>query len=111
MTNTDLADRIEALDGECREVDALIHESLGNNVEHSTVQWHDENETPSYTASQDAAMTLVPDGVVGIFFEEKAYGIACTLAGHETTIAGASECSGHALALCAAALRARKENQ
>lgn len=47
-----LADRVEALDGPDREVDRLIMSAMG---------WI--GATPAFTASIDAALTLVPEGV------------------------------------------------
>ncbi|CAB4120787.1 hypothetical protein UFOVP5_24 [uncultured Caudovirales phage] len=53
-----LPHRIEAAEGADRALDADIHESLGNVVDAATVQWHSADETPFYTASLDAALTL-----------------------------------------------------
>jgi hypothetical protein len=49
--------KLEALDGPDRELDAEIA-----GTDPTTVHWHDEDETPRYTASIDAAVTLIPEG-------------------------------------------------
>lgn len=53
-TLTELATRIEQAEGPSRELDAKIHHAIGRRDQ----QWAD---APAYTASLDAAMTLVPD--------------------------------------------------
>lgn len=74
-----LADRVEALTGPDREVDADIAVAISNDpaawvvrdipsaiFTHKPGWWRDRDDkshsAPSYTASLDAAMTLVPDG-------------------------------------------------
>ena len=53
----ELIARLEAATGPDRELDAAI---AGTDA--ATAQWHSEDETPFYTASIDAALTLVPVG-------------------------------------------------
>lgn len=52
----DLIARLEAATGPDRELDAEI---AGTDA--TTVQWHSEEETPRFTASIDAALTLAED--------------------------------------------------
>lgn len=137
MTDTTkLAERIEALEGPCRETDAEIYSALfPEKVPSPIVQsgygwrfdgqgwWCETGEDaraprnsiypPDYTASLDAAMTLVPEGLrwcvddigkpqgVHSFIEDIADfsdDAACYKANASTP----------ALALCAAALRAQE---
>ena len=96
---TKLADKIEALEGPDRETDHAIHYALGLS-----------GGSKFYTASLDAAMTLVPEQAVWLV----------RWAGEENE-AGATVGEGEdyykaigktpALALCAAALRAREANR
>jgi len=72
---TDLIEKLEALDGPSREVDAEIAKAVGWTVETYTGErsrtrrkaWRDADgdrrmRTPDFTASIDAALTLVPEG-------------------------------------------------
>lgn len=106
---TNLIARIESADGPDRELDVAIHESIGNVVDRGCpADWHSEDETPRYTASVDAALTLVPEdwhtqlsGVNGSW---------CAVLTH-TPFNSCGEvstfCRTPALALAAAALKAR----
>ena len=116
---TELADRVEALEGPCREVDALIWDALGLVSESHCRLWcRMDGRTdvtramflaawsPEYTASLDAAMALVPvqsldkvtiqtfggPGPMALVYPNERFCSAAT----------------PALALCAAALRARE---
>jgi hypothetical protein len=76
-TLTDLAERVEKLTGPCRETDGLIFKALEQREEDMWTTfgddevWHRQDPQdhcafdapPAYTASLDAAMTLVPEGV------------------------------------------------
>jgi len=98
----DLADKIEALEGPSREVDAEIERELAIGC-----QW----TTPArYTASSDAAMTLVPEWYVAIHKWVYPDHASVAIFGDED---GDNLYRGRgrteALALCAAALRARQE--
>lgn len=129
----DLIKRIEAAEGPSRELDAKIWEYLGlapeyDNLKNNYGCWHYRGEgryhfaddsswgrnkyAPEFTSSIDAAMTLVPKGwivkeyttsklIPHTFEVSKGVGIG-GFVGH----------SDHsmALALCAAALRARSAN-
>ena len=55
--NSDLISRLEAATGPGRELDAEIA-----GTETATVHWHDDEETPRYTTSIDAALTLKKPG-------------------------------------------------
>lgn len=111
----ELAERVEAASGPDRELDALIHEVFGLPFEMEywseadTTPQRNLSKVPHYTASLDAAMTLVPDGWNwGVWMrhdwrEQNAQvwhpaRDASTLHGYAAT---------PALALCAASLRAR----
>ena len=109
----ELIARLEAAAGPDRELDAAIAGTDPN-----TVQWHSEDETPRYTASIDAALTLVPEGLdaPGSFKIERFYlgnGIeknrACVWdgLGSFSSLDTASEGATPALAICIAALKAR----
>ena len=114
----DLADKIEAAEGPDRELDkrivlALYPEAIvdfycqGDDepvVFHAEPLVRQKGELPTYTASLDAAMTLVPEGMkwsVSTFRPKR----ATAQVSNRCRIAATP-----ALALCAAALRARKEN-
>lgn len=125
MTDS-LPDRIERAEGPCRELDAEIAAAVGvkhgpdsgwcNN--HNGDYWTVDESAPAYTASLDAATTLVPEGC-GWFAawgqtspSEPMGGAIITahakFAGYDVAndpIAEA-EAATPALALCAAALRA-----
>lgn len=107
-----LAERVEALTGPDREVDALIA-----GTEAATAIWHSEDETPLYTASLDAAMTLVPEGwYVHRLHQWVAdnFTWSCDLAKKDMRLArpvSVEDCATPALALCAAALRARAHTE
>lgn len=110
-----LAARVEALTGPCRETDAAIvlaicpGAEVGSYGDCEYVVFHAEairisnkQTLPAYTASLDAAMTLVPEGC-GVRLLISQDGIASALAGDN---ANASTTNTAALALTAASLRA-----
>lgn len=130
-----LADKLEKANGPSRELDALIHAAVtgkdviydGGERPHSAVivgseTWANrdgsENATvegyaPAYTASIDAALTLVPEGFSGsVYFGAGPLQVAnvnCHICGPDVNVS--EDHTGIAptspLALCAAALRAR----
>jgi hypothetical protein len=136
MTLNTLADRVEKLAGPDREVDAMIavaldlegegmnprrfrllHTDYGGNNSYAAIGKH-HPRLPAYTASLDAAMTLVPVGWTYINLEICARGTdeqhcRCSVERE----AGDDEERVHAyaatpaLALVAAALRARSEGE
>lgn len=57
MTTPSLIERLEALESPCRECDALLHHARLNGIGTGYA-----SNAPAYTASLDAAMTLVPEG-------------------------------------------------
>ena len=95
---TDLATRIEQAEGPSRELDAEIATIFGWTPAHDLV-------CPAYTASLDAAMTLVPDGtnVHAVILDKGLTRIEL----NGTTKYLKVDAATPALALCAAALRAR----
>lgn len=75
MTLIELAERVEAAAGEDRRLDAIIAKLVGfwpkglrRDIDYEWVRWipnkplDEPIEAPAYTASIDAAMTLVPEG-------------------------------------------------
>lgn len=114
-----LAEQCEKATGPDRELDALIHVALGragSNIVALKTGWcagsdSDLNpiRSPAYTASIDAALTLVPDGwmllAISDFMFDGMNG--ARLVDCEDNSAESFGTSNNALALCAAALRAR----
>lgn len=123
-----LAERVEALTGPCRETDVMIELAVGKNgpaiqeimagSPHNTI---DEvakaadrdvsimfHRVPRYTASLDAAMTLVPAGQD--WMVDNFDGLAARMCSASVFNAKADDFGAFAatpaLALCAAALRA-----
>ena len=100
MRLSELADRVEALTGPCRETDADICEALGRQVDRGCpIEWHSDEETPRYTASIDTATLLLaelsPQAQIAAFVH------ALAVAGEKGDLA-----THLPLALVAAALRA-----
>lgn len=113
-----LAARCEAATGADRELDIRIGWELdGEGYSDADVQYVVENKhaaavTP-YTASLDAAMTLVPEGRYwSVCNESQLAGKAEAEVGHHEKhgMALVAWCATPALALCAAALSARAES-
>jgi len=115
-----LAERCEAAAGPCEELDADIALAAGwkhrsGKDWHLVLPW----ERPCYTASIDAAMTLVPEewtawGVWSRRRKTKFYAVLSRLRDNfegnelgEEEDAESKRCATPALALCAASLRAR----
>ena len=96
----DLIARVEAAQGPDRELDAEIH-ALGLTVDSRLVI------PRAYTASLDAAAALVPDG--GDWSRHRGVNGQMTMQvwGPDAMWPGLSQAATPALALCAAALRAR----
>lgn len=125
----DLADRVEALEGPDREVDALIASIVRlervphwarnwagewRGTEHGSVVLMEANGSPGphfmareYTTSLDSAMSLVPEGYALGFKRapcQRSHAMLATI-GYEVNASGATP----ALALTAACLRARAQ--
>jgi len=108
----DLADRVEKLEGPCRETDLAIVEAVKAGMRHP---WF--IAPPSFTASLDAAMKLVPKGwasvQVGRTDDGLSYAGVAGNDGHmmaedpDEFYAGCDSAATPALALCCAALRGR----
>lgn len=63
MDLLNLAERVEALDGPCRETDALVYVAVTEDVDFEdalAINGEVGTWVPEYTASIDIAMTLVP---------------------------------------------------
>jgi hypothetical protein len=113
-----LAERCEAAEGPDRELDALIHipecrEGQGLRVSGGDVSWLIEGRVrawgghiPAYTASLDAAKTLVPEEHVWAV-EHAPDGNGAWCYDKEVRFPGPSLATTPALALAAAALKAR----
>jgi hypothetical protein len=111
----------EAAEGPDRELDAEIMRLFTNSVESDDGDWwygpHDEmpRKVPAFTASIDAALTLVPEGWKWSLHSADDHSVPCAYCVPNmgrlpwpewvTDILATSP----ALALCAAALRARAE--
>jgi hypothetical protein len=105
-----LADEIERLDGPSREMDGTIYVAIYGPDKRMVCGDATADDVPAYTASLDAALTLMPEGSpmelhirsnmtdAYVWPDDREDGIR----GHAAT---------PSLALCAAALRARSENQ
>lgn len=115
-TLTELADRVEALSGPCRTTDALIAEAVGAKHgpdggwcnDDNGDYWTTDECADLYTASMDAAMSLLPEGWF-LELEQHSASWTASLASHlwfddrrETVDGGAAT---PALALTAASLR------
>lgn len=114
----ELAERCKKATGPDRELDAEIAKSLGwPNVRYYSANggiFSKENDemrpVPEWTASIDAALTLVPEGwaVLLAFSEQRSVcDVHTNPLGQEGTWPAHSTAATPALALCAAALKAR----
>lgn len=111
MTLEQIAEKVEALDAPNYAIEAEISEAIW------LVKWGKRKpkdiRVPNYTASLDAAMSLVPEGALwavancGIECKEPEFSKASAACGHPDQPTEPVEASTPALALCAAALRAR----
>ena len=114
MDNQKLSARVEALEGPERGIDAQIHFAVREGIGCGMAQ-----DAPRYTASLDAAMSLVPQGcgwIAGwgqVLPDEPMGGAHITahsvFAGYDVAndVIAEGEAVTPALALCAAALKAR----
>ena len=114
MQNDELIARLEAATGPCRELDAAIAEAIGHTVKYDKDHPRDTTPyyqpvpdyswqpVPTYSASIDAALTLVPSTMNATIDTRKP--AAATLGG-EWVYAPTP-----ALAICIAALKARSHD-
>lgn len=102
MTLDDLIARVEAADGPDRELDAEIGRIAAERFL-GYIPPEPQRGCIRYTASLDAAMTLRPEGAVWKVEDHPVYGISAVVQDQQ------SYAATPALALTAAALRARKE--
>lgn len=121
-----LSERVQRLEGPDREIEEAIYESLGN-CNHKRYECYrvqgDSGQTcldcgkdlygadraPRYTADLNAAMSLVPEGW-GVMLHVSENGLhsnVCLARSYPTNLAAYGEAKSLALALCAAALKAR----
>ena len=108
---TNLIARLEATEGPSRELDCEIHEALGHEVILGAGK-HPMNRTgggrvPKYTASLDAAVSLVPEGWEVVLEWYRSEGMA-RLSRNGLDADSLSAGKTPALALCIAALKARE---
>lgn len=115
----ELAERVEAASGPDRELDVATHEAIGAPfvmeywTEADTEPTRNLSHVPRYTASLDAALTLVPEEWhTGAYHQGPSgkphHWILRTIAdGDQRYTEVDAKASTSALALCAAALRAR----
>lgn len=112
----DLIERLEKASEGNRLLDAEIGRLIASE--------HDDRTRPLWTTSLDAALTLVPEGwggriylsgAVSLWSDGPDLGAVCrALAKNETPreptkkVVGSSDCGSPALALCIAALKARR---
>jgi hypothetical protein len=118
-----LPDRIESAACGSRELDAEIFNALATAVHHEGGwthleiggrMFHADREAPAYTTSIDAAMTLVPEEMRDEIEIVTLYRVARVTINMNHTpdsgpFYGSNEANSIPLALCAAALRARKD--
>lgn len=108
-----LAERVEKAEGPDRGLDALIKEAVGDAWDYAADWGSRENYAPvakAYSASLDAAMTLVPEGHVWTLYSDGCAGVAPRR--DDDDLADASTWAATpALALCSAALRARAREE
>lgn len=116
-----LAHRIEAAEGADRALDGDIAEHLGlvppwvsKRLNPRWATWsggRDYWDAPAYTASIDAALTLVPEGCEWIVEAYTSNGVKAEHVRASAWVSGAPRCfaATPALALCAAALKTRIE--
>lgn len=97
---SDLIERLEKATGPDRQLDAAISEALTGIPEKIAFE-HPNFVPPRYTASIDAALTLVPGSMVSLRFQRTGQTWGCYLNGRDTNA------TAPAIALCIAALRAR----
>jgi hypothetical protein len=118
-----LAARVEAADGPDRKLDLLIAKAAGHVRQQAEYDYAlSEYETawagglgqrvPEYTASLDAAMTLIPDDMrdeieITTLYQVARVTINMNHGPDGSPFYGSNKCNSIPLALCAAALRAR----
>lgn len=111
--HNELAARIERAEGPDRALDELIHEASGlpfvmeYYTEYATEQTRNLSYVPRYTASIDAAIQLVPAGHNWAIDTGHKNGISAWCFDGHLWNTDASVAATPALALCAAAIRAR----
>lgn len=100
---TKLSERVERLEGPDREIDRAIAEAIG-------IGWYYSQGNPEfrYTASLDAAMSLVPEGYSWILYSDGSCEVGPTpIAGSMMDAEFTADAATPAIALCAAALKSR----
>lgn len=127
MTIEELIARLEAATGPCRELDVAISVAVGRDDETTLLRytngtekrvptsrncWGGQVDSPRYTASIDAALTLVPEGFCwevrkGYVPEATVWQIGCEYDEGSGRTLPHAQAPTPAIALCIAALRAR----
>ena len=125
MTTAELIEKLERADGPSRELDEAIYELMGGCNHKRTKYYAVQSDTgftcldcgkdtygakyaPSYTASIDAAMTLVPEGWSYTVAWLHRNGRATVAMFHAKLNEQRAESQTPAIALCIAALKAKE---
>jgi hypothetical protein len=104
----ELAERCEKATGPDRELSKQIHAVVeGRTYHHLETASYRNPPAPHFTASLDAAMTLVPEGASRFIFVRVGGRWGCYIDDERGIIGSCDDAATAALALCAAALRAR----
>lgn len=103
MTRDELIAAMEKASGPSRELDWGIHEWVWG----VAAPRMERMEPPSYTASIDAALTLVPEGYDWMVFSVNGFNQANCGPTNSFDDVGDQKAATHAIALCIAALKAR----
>lgn len=108
-----LADRCEAATGADRELDLAVYRTHFDGPDRfgTTARGKVQGIVPRYTASIDAALTLVPYGMrdeieITTLYQVARVGINLNHGPDDGPHYGSNECNSIPLAICAAALRA-----
>lgn len=108
----DLTEKLAQAEGPSRELDAEISRALAGGPADHWYQDHrgvyvTDNCAPCYTASIDAALTLVPDGATGLI----SIGLGYARIERSDGTHWSGDAATPAIALCIAALSAKEPSQ
>ena len=115
MTTAELIEKLERADGPSRELDASIQRAFAGSpsdhwfADHKGV-WVSDDSAPRYTASIDAALTLVPEGALWSAEAWDTNGVYPAHVRASAWVLGAPRgyAATPAIALCIAALKAKE---